>query len=170
MHDPMPSAGADLTRLADLPGSAVLSECRRYRYVLWRTWNPELPRVLFVGLNPSTADEAADDPTVRRCVGFAKAWGFGGVIIANLFAIRSKTPKTIKLTADPVGPDNDAWLALLDRAATLTVAAWGTNGTLHGRDQQVLRVLRSAHCIDRTTAGLPRHPLYAPGRLIPQPL
>ena len=87
--------------------SAAFSPCRRYRYCLSRVWNPKLPSVMFVGLNPSTADEQEDDPTVRRCIGFARNWNFGGLILVNLFAYRSTDPADLLRVDDPVGPGND---------------------------------------------------------------
>lgn len=92
--------------------SAIISECQRYRYVLERKWQPELPGVLFVALNPSTADGQHDDPTVRRCVGFARSWGFGKIVIANLFALRSSHPSVLLIDVDPIGPENDWWRAV----------------------------------------------------------
>jgi hypothetical protein len=148
--------------------SARLSECRLYRYALWRIWDERAPRVLFVGLNPSTADESTDDATVRRCIGFSKSWGYGGLFIANLFALRSKCPSKLRRVNDPVGPDNDEWLLTLARASSLVIAAWGTKGKLGGRDAAVLRLFPSIHCLDLTLSGCPRHPLYAPANLRPK--
>ncbi len=85
--------------------NAHLSICRRYRYALLRRWG-EGKNAMFIGLNPSTADETADDPTIRRCVSFAKAWGFGGLCMANLFAYRATNPADMLMQADPIGPDN----------------------------------------------------------------
>ena len=140
--------------------NAVFSQCRRYRYVLRRTWRDSLPAVLFVALNPSTADETTDDATVRRCVGFAADWGFGSVIMANLFAYRSTDPIALRNVSDPIGPQNDRWLKALSHEARLTVAAWGIHGSLYNRADIVLPALKNVHHLGRTKQGHPRHPLY----------
>lgn len=142
--------------------SAIISDCQRYRYVLKREWQHDLPGVLFVALNPSTADGEQDDPTVRRCVGFAKSWGFGKLIIANLFALRSSHPSLLLTDADPVGPQNDRWLCELSTEYDLTIAAWGVHGALRQRATEVLPRLCNVHHLGLTTAGHPKHPLYLP--------
>jgi hypothetical protein len=152
-----------------LDTGAVFSPCETYRYRLWRAWDNAAPRVVFIGLNPSTADVTTDDPTIRRCVGFAKAWSFGGIEVVNLFAFRATEPKNLKQAADPVGLENDAHLLRVTAAAGRVVAAWGVHGTLHGRAEAVLELLKTAGvtitCLARTRAGHPRHPLYAKASL-----
>src|SRR5438034_1141192 len=125
--------------------SAVFSQCRQYRYVLRRRWHDKLPSVLFVALNPSTADEISDDATIRRCIGFARDWGFGALWMANLFAFRSTDPTALLKVRDPVGPRNDWWLARLSLETTLTVAAWGAHGCVNQRAEQVLPKLSNVH-------------------------
>jgi hypothetical protein len=142
--------------------SATLSRCRQYRYTLTRTWDSTGPTVVFVGLNPSTADAKIDDPTVRRCIGFARSWGFGKLILTNLFAFRSTDPNVLEHVADPIGPKNDQWIASTSEVADLTVVAWGIHGGLQHRDQVVLELLREPHCLGTTKSGAPRHPLYLP--------
>jgi hypothetical protein len=122
-----------------------------------------LPSVVFVGLNPSTADELQDDPTVRRCVGFTRKWNFGGLILVNLFAYRSTDPVGLLEADDPVGPGNDKYILASARAAKCVVLAWGTKGCLLDRDQHVLSLLPGAHCLGVTKDGHPRHPLYLAG-------
>jgi hypothetical protein len=126
----------------------------------------------FIGLNPSTADATADDPTVRRCVGFAKTWGFGGVDVVNLFAFRATEPRVLRRAADPTGTENDAHLLEVAATAGRVVAAWGIHGSYRGRDEAVLGLLRAAgvkvSCLSHTQAGHPRHPLYAKGSLRPR--
>jgi hypothetical protein len=146
---------------------ATFSPCSEYRYVLRRTWNHRLPAVLFVALNPSTADGVADDPTIRRCIGFARKWGFGKLIVANLFALRSTDPSALKFADDPIGPRNDWWLRRLSKDAELTIAAWGMHGVLHDRANCVLPMLRSVHHLGRTRDGHPRHLLYLKGSVLP---
>jgi hypothetical protein len=103
---------------------ALLSPCRRYRFALWRRWDIG-PQVLFVMLNPSTADEAMDDPTIRRCIGLARSWGFSALAVGNLFAYRTTSPADLSASADPVGSKNDHWLHRLHEESSLTIAAWG---------------------------------------------
>ena len=99
---------------ADMERSANFSRCRRYRYALWRRWAPGDDYGLLVGLNPSTADHRRDDPTIRRCIGFARDWGYSGLCVANLFAFRATYPRDLFAADDPVGPRNDAWQQLKD--------------------------------------------------------
>jgi hypothetical protein len=129
-----------------------------YRYTLTRVWNSALPTITFVLLNPSTADAAQLDPTLRRCVGFAKRDGYGGMIILNLYAFRTKDPKVMMAAADPVGPDNDRVLA---SASGIVVAGWGTNADA-ARVARALALLPGLHALGLTKDGHPRHPLYVP--------
>jgi|SRR5665213_1470774 len=152
-------------RMTGLSG-AVFSPCRRYRYVLWRTWDDQLPRVNLVGLNPSTADELSDDPTMRRCRQFAADWGFGGFIMTNLFAFRATKPDILKSTAEPVGAHNDQWLAIAASEADVVVFAWGVSGSLYERDTAVIgQIGAGAQCIALTKHRHPAHPLYLPSGL-----
>lgn len=123
--------------------------------------------MLFVGLNPSTADAHHDDATVRRCVGFGKRWGFDGLILVNLFAYRSTNPAALLCSLDPVGPANDRWIRRVSSEAKLTVAAWGARGAYLDRDQTVLELLHKPHCLGTTQRGHPRHPLYLPQKAEP---
>ena len=107
------------------PNGATCDARRRYRYRLWREWGASPRRVTFIMLNPSTADERVLDPTIRRCIGFAKAWGFDGVDVVNLFAWRSTDPAALARVADPIGPDNDETIAASLRQSALAVAACG---------------------------------------------
>lgn len=140
--------------------SAGFSLCRRYRYCLSRTWDESLSRVLFVGLNPSTADDQRDDPTVRRCIGFAQRWGYGGLLLVNLFAYRTTDPSGLTEVDDPIGPNNDDWIANGQLKTECVVAAWGNHGRLFKRDEAVLQSLTRPFCLGRTMSGCPRHPLY----------
>lgn len=149
--------------------SATFSECGRYRYTLSRIWDDGSARVVFVGLNPSTADERVDDPTIRRCIAFAKAWGFGGVQVLNLFAFRATRPADMLCQPDPVGPDNDHHLTTYAVRAALVVAAWGTLGSHMARDRAVRALLPGLHCLRLTKHGHPAHPLYLPSDLRPVP-
>ena len=146
---------------------AAFSPCRRYRYALWRTWNQSKPSVLFIGLNPSTADEANDDPTLRRCINYAKAWGYGGVCIANLFAYRATKPNDLLARKRVLGKDNNLWLIKLASEAGLVIAAWGNHGRYQHRASQVKSMIRPLHYLKLTKQGQPSHPLYLKAELTP---
>ncbi|MGV6851542.1 MAG: DUF1643 domain-containing protein [bacterium] len=143
-----------------MKNTAKFSECRTYRYALWRTWDNSKPYLMFVGLNPSTADETIDDPTLIRCINYAKSWGFGGVSMANLFAYRATKPNDMKAAKDPVGIDNNHWLKTLAGEAGLVVAAWGNYGSYLGRSAQVKKLLGDIYCLKLNKSGEPAHPLY----------
>src|SRR5262245_57337522 len=148
--------------------AAGFSRCGRYRYWLTRTWDAARPAVCWLMLHPSTADAARDDPTIRRCMGLARRWGHGGIVVINLFAWRATDPAELARAADPVGPANDR--ALRQRARGLRlIAAWGCQGKLLGRADAALRLLggRRLECLGVTAAGQPRHPLYVPGDVVP---
>lgn len=143
--------------------SARFSRCRTWRYALWRTWDAHAPYAMFIALNPSTADEVLNDPTVTRCMGYARDWGYGGLCMTNVFAYRQTDPELMKLTGDPVGPRNDHWIRQLARNAGIVVAAWGNHGAFRQRDAQVRRQLAGTlHCLRVTRQGQPEHPLYLP--------
>lgn len=151
------------------PANAVFSPCRIYRYELWRRWGYG-GYAMFIGLNPSTADEIQDDPTVRRCIRYAKAWGFDALCMTNIFAYRATDPRDMKAASDPIGgTENDR--TLLERAseAGVVVAAWGTHGTFNGRGEAVRALLRDCnlHYLRQTQDGHPSHPLYLPADLTP---
>ncbi|SHH48970.1 DUF1643 domain-containing protein [Marivita hallyeonensis] len=137
------------------------SPCDAYRYGLSRVWDKRLPSVLFVMLNPSTADEHRNDPTVARCEIRARRMGYGAMMVANIFAFRATKPADLKLAEDPVGADNDAVLRSWVDAADLTVAAWGAHGAHRDRATEVARSLPENAChLGLTKHGHPRHPLY----------
>lgn len=146
---------------------AEFSPCRTWRYQLRRLWG-DGALCLFVGLNPSTADEEKDDPTVRRCIRFAQEWGYGGLIMSNIFAYRATDPKVLLLAADPVGPDTDGWLTRQRYMAGLVICAWGVHGTFLDRGKEAVEFLRPAHCLGRTKDGHPRHPLYLSSETRPE--
>jgi hypothetical protein len=149
--------------------AATISACGRYRYSLWRRWAPGDPYALFVLLNPSTADASIDDPTVRRCVAYARAWGYPRVCVANLFAFRATRPDQMMLAEDPIGPDNDRTLAELSRGAADVIAGWGVLGAFRGRGADVRARLLPAplHVLKLTHHGHPGHPLYLPSSARP---
>lgn len=148
----------------DAPSTAVYSPCEAYRYTLTRTWDPVGRRVLFVMLNPSTATEVQNDPTVERCERRARALGYGAFRVCNIFAYRATDPKVMRAQADPVGPGNDA--AIVDFAdwADTIVCAWGTHGAHRDRGAAVEALLRATGkplChLGLSKDGHPKHPLY----------
>lgn len=150
---------------------AIFSPCRTYRYTLWRHWDGLFGSsyAMFVCLNPSTADEVLDDPTVRRCIRFAKAWGRAGFCMTNIFAYRATDPKDMLAVEDPVGPDNDEHILRVAASAAVVVAAWGVHGTHQGRNQDVCAMLSNLHVLRLTGDGHPGHPLYLPKTLRPTP-
>ena len=142
-------------------GTAVLSPTGLYRYSLTRSWSQvELTRVLWVMLNPSTADAELDDPTIRRCIGFSKTWGFDSLEVVNLFAMRATNPAELRMCPDPVGSLNDLHIAAAVACADLVVAAWGAHPLATERAKAVLPLLGEPVCLGRTKSGAPRHPLY----------
>lgn len=149
---------------------AVISPDGKYRYKLGRYWNPSEASAIWIMLNPSTADNVEDDPTIRRCVSFATRWGFGGIEVYNLFALRSQKPAAIENASDPVGPLNDGWLAKAAKSRRTVIAAWGSCGTRlqSARADEVMRILAQCGCalpahLGLTKTGQPRHPLYVRG-------
>lgn len=147
----------------DARSDAVYSDCEAYRYLLTRVWGPG-PKALFVMLNPSTATEMQNDPTVERCERRARTLGFGAFRVTNIFAYRATDPRVMRGAGDPVGPWNDT--AILESAAWAdhVVCAWGNHGLHLDRGASVLRLLRGAgvplHHLGLTRQQQPRHPLY----------
>ena len=146
---------------------ALYSPCEQYRYGLRRVWNGELPQVLFIMLNPSTATELQNDPTIHRCETRARAMGYGGVMIANLFAFRATKPEDLKKAADPIGPANDQVLLEWHRFAGTTIAAWGVHGTHLDRAGALAAQLGAMSHLGLTKDGHPRHPLYVSYKTLP---
>lgn len=171
--------------------SAVFSPCRTWRYTLTRRtgfdvlWPPErdehgeypipmgLPRtVLFVCLNPSTADEEQDDPTVRRCIRFARDWGFPRLVVCNLFGLRSTDPTALYSHPDPIGESNGAWTLQEAMEAKMVVIAWGNHGRLRGRGDEVRKLLGEVapgkvYALGFNASGEPKHPLYLRADTVP---
>ena len=154
--------------------SAIFSDDRRYRYLLTRRVGTSQSRVLFIMLNPSQADEVRNDPTIRRCIGFARDWGFGLLEVVNLFALMSTNPKTLLDVEDPVGPDNDATIQAALQRADKVILAWGNHGSRHGeRAAHVTKMaldVSTPHHLGLTKLGFPGHPLLLPKNTVPSPL
>lgn len=164
----------------ELPSrGASVSEDEAYRYVLWRFFapqllQPDLGAILFVMLNPSTADGKKDDQTLSKISAYAQRWGFTRLWVANLFAVRSRHPSFLLTVRDPVGPDNDDYIRAVVARASATVVAWGDGprgfaDELDARARRVLKLLSNPTCLARTRAGRPGHPLYLPAAATREP-
>jgi len=139
---------------------AEFSDCRKWRYLLWRRWDAKGPVANFLMLNPSTADELKLDPTCARARAYAEAWGYGSLIVTNVFAWRSTDPKALRQVKDPVGAGNDAAILRAAKESDLVICAWGNHGL--GRSQHIRKLLSGIplHALKVTGSGEPGHPLY----------
>jgi hypothetical protein len=151
-----------------IESSADFSSDRKYRYSLTRIWDRKKGHVLFVCLNPSTADESVDDPTIRRCIRFAESWGFGGMVMVNLFAFRATVPKEMMACKEPVGTANTFYWRVEHEAASITIVAWGVRGSYKGIDKEFMYYVGDeVSCLGTTKEGQPKHPLYLKKTLKP---
>jgi len=141
---------------------------REYRYSLWRIWDDNLPMIMFIGLNPSTANEITDDPTIRRVKKFASDWGYGGVYMLNLFAYVTPYPEELSKCNDPVA-DNDLHLKLFGEICDEIIFAWGSFDEAKERAKKVIQMFPKAKALIINKDGTPRHPLYVKGDTIPVP-
>jgi hypothetical protein len=153
------------------PAGALFSRCRRWRYLLWRCWDESKPAANFLMLNPSTADERKLDPSCTRARNYAERWGFGAVVITNIFGWRATDPQEMKAVKDPVGRGNDRAIVAAAKAAQLVLCAWGNHGEHLGRAASVLETLEreriALHVLRLNGVGRPAHPLYLPATLKP---
>lgn len=149
--------------------SAYFSECRKFRYILYRKWDKDAPIVLFIGLNPSKADGKIDDPTIRRCISFSKGWGFGGFAIVNLFAYCSHNPNELFKINDPIGPKNDSVIIEHIPKAEKIILIWGNHGSFLKRNEKILKLIKKPFCLKINKNGSPAHPLYLKSTLKPIP-
>jgi hypothetical protein len=155
--------------LARTPSGAVFSPCRRWRYLLWRRWDETKPVANFLMLNPSTADEVQLDPSCTRARRYAERWGYGALIVTNLFGWRATDPDEMKSARNPVGRANDRAILAAAREAAIVVCAWGNHGAHLARSAHVKKLLegRALHHLRLNASGEPAHPLYLPGSLRP---
>ncbi len=153
-----------------MTGEAVFSTCGLYRYYLTRSWGSG-SLCTFIMLNPHKANADITDPTIRRCMGFAKAWGFDGIEAVNLFAVKEGDPSKLKGYTDPVGPDNDEWLRNTIINSEFLLVAWGNHGDIMNRGEEVLKMCnnleKTIHCLMVNKNGQPKHPLYVSGSAVP---
>jgi hypothetical protein len=147
---------------------AIFDVDRTYRYSIKRIWEPSKKKVVFICLNPSTADEYEDDQTMGRCIDFSKRWEngtYGSVQVVNLFAFRTKDPKILKQSLDPIGELNDKYIINAVKNADLVIAAWGENGSFKRRDRDVLDLIKKEtkqiNCLDVLKGKQPKHPSRA---------
>jgi len=163
---------SQLSLLYSQEKSAVISRCGQYRYELRRVWDEGKALVNFIGLNPSTADDKVDDPTIRRCIAFARDWGYGGLIMTNLFSYRLTDSRKLKNVREPVGTPN--WLYQKEAAydADIAVACWGSHPMAQEEGERLRIKLKNysgmdLKCIKQTRPGIPWHPLYLKAELKP---
>jgi hypothetical protein len=151
-------------RLDGSVAGCVLSICGAYRYALWRIWDPAKPLWMMALLNPSTATEAEDDPTVTRCCVRAHRDGAGGLVVVNSGAIRETDPDQACAALDPIGPHNSAWVRALIPTCSMHIAGWGPKAARFGGDKLMSEIFSnsgvSLHALEINRDGTPRHPLY----------
>jgi hypothetical protein len=167
-------APGDFRQFRTLDGTrrcAALSADGVNRYLLAIEWDPSRTPCAFVMLNPSTATEEQNDPTVERCERRARLWGYGALLVVNLFALRSTDPAALYENPDPVGSWNDFMLSWASLQREAVVCGWGTHGKLRGRGDQVRRLLagQGLSALRVNADGSPAHPLYLPYSLLPSP-
>jgi len=148
--------------------NAILSEDRKYRYVLSRIWDETKPKVMIIGLNPSTADETEDDPTIGRCISFSKSWGYGGVYMLNLFAFRATQPKDMFNAQNPIGLENNSYIEIYSKKVDKIVCAWGNHGTYKNRGNEIREKFDKLFYLKLNQTGEPAHPLYLKSELVPK--
>lgn len=162
-----------MSQHSEIRGSAEFSPDSRFRYELTREWDDRLPRCCFIGLNPSTADASVNDPTIRRCMGFARAWGYGSLLMLNLYAFRTPSPKALfearKNCVDIIGGPSNYFGIMRSRIKNhqvkLTIAAWGKDGKSRGED--ALCHIEGLHYLALNSDKTPKHPLYLKAELVP---
>jgi hypothetical protein len=166
-------AQSPLLRVGDVTTSAFLSDCRKYRYSLTRIWDDSKPRVLFIMLNPSTADATIDDATIRRCRRFAESWGYGGFYVGNLFPFRSKEPSDLLKSENPLGKCNGDHIKMMALCSEKIVCAWGNSSIVNKLQKKFPEykplegLNRELNYLELSNDGTPKHPLYLPKTLKP---
>lgn len=156
----------------NIKGTALISDCKKYRYILSRVWDSSLPSVTFLMLNPSTADADSDDPTIRRCINYAKSWGFGHMDVVNLFAYRATNPLELLSCEDPIGDMNLYSIYTACNTGLYSICAWGNSKiveTLLNKfpDYKPLKDIENLKYLELSKDGTPKHPLYLKKNLKP---
>jgi hypothetical protein len=142
------------------PKGAIFSKCRTFRYALWRIWSPSLKPLMVIGLNPSRAGAVDNDNTIVRCIGYSVAWGFGGLLMGNLYGFQNTYPVNLYNALDRIGPDNDLWLMRMRDRAGMHLAAWGRNAEIDlDRAAAVRAMFPTLHTLGFTQNNQPKHPL-----------
>ena len=150
-----------------IDSGADFSPCRKYRYTLWRVWDESKPLVMFLGLNPSTADEIKNDPTVTRCINYAKSWNYGGMYMMNIFAFRTTYPIELKKALEPIGKENNYWIEKISKNVDKCIGAWGNDGLFLNRSDYIKQNVNNLYCLKINHSGEPSHPLYLKSTLKP---
>ena len=145
---------------------AEFSNDGKYRYCLWRIWDETKPMMMFIGLNPSTANQNTDDPTIRRVKRFASDWGYGGVYMMNLFAWVTAYPEELKKCNNPIG-ENDKWLLEISKKCRFVVFAWGNFKEAQERSKEVSKLFENPFALQINQNGTPKHPLYVKADIQP---
>ncbi len=162
-----------LSRIKGSESGAIFSPDRLHRFMLWRVFDEAKPHAVFIGLNPSTADEFVDDPTIRRCIDYARDWGFGSMFMVNIFAYRATNPQDMKRYPLPVGPGNSKWIREACADAGVVICCWGNHGAWNDRGAAVARMLQAngvrLNALRVSTTGQPCHPLYLKKALLYKP-
>lgn len=151
-----------------MESKAKLSACRNYRYVLSRSWDNSKEKVMFICLNPSSADEIEDDKTVRKCINYAKLWNYGGIYLTNLFAYRTTDVRNLFTVDNPLGIENDKYILDIANKVNTIIVAWGNSGVYLNRSSEVLKLLENykLYCLDINKTKEPAHPLYQKNNLL----
>ena len=152
-----------------MQGGAIITG--NYRYLLWREWNNSNKTVTFIMLNPSRADAQINDPTITRCINFARSWGYGRLEVVNLFAYRTSKPSLLKQAAEPIGKDNDRYIIESVNRSDRIILAWGNYGLWRKQDLYTLELLKNynyLYSLGITKRGCPRHPLYLRSTIRPE--
>jgi len=165
-----------IEKYSPMTKEALISECGDYRYKLSRVWDQSKSSVMFIMLNPSTADAEKDDRTITRCINFAKSWGYGGIMVGNLYAYRATSPEKLSRVCDPLGPDNLICLRSMAPKSAKIICAWGHKHIVDVLEKKFkviesLRILlekRRIYYLELSKNGVPKHPLYLKKELEPK--
>lgn len=139
---------------------AVLSYDKKYRYALWRRWDPTLKTIMFIMLNPSTADETKNDPTIHKCMEYAKRWGYGTLLVGNVYAYRSSDPRVLSTIQNPIGELCDSYIYEMAKHSDMIIAAWGNNIISDNRVNAIRAITGKLYCLEKSKSRHPKHPLY----------